>query len=132
MTIKTLFMPGTYPNRSMSMLCVITLKRMQMNLISTNYVIYINKKKHELLCGCQIDNRNSLNPQIYLINPFRFLVLRRDLYTHIQVHVYFFSTVLEARESIQGRVIREVSISGIVYIEESIDYCKFNIHVEGY
>jgi len=82
MTIKTLFMPGTYTNRSMSMLCFITLKRMQMNLISTNYVIYI-LKKHELLCGCQIDNRNYLNLQIYSIKPFRFLVLRRDLYKHI-------------------------------------------------
>ena len=78
MTIKTLFMPGTYTNRPMSMLCVITLKRMQMNLISTNYVIYINLKKHELLCGCQINNRNSLNPQIYLINPLK-VVQRKNL-----------------------------------------------------
>ena len=57
----------TYTNRSMSMLCFMTLKRMQKNLISTYYVIIYYNKKHELLCGCQIDNRNYLNLQIYLM-----------------------------------------------------------------
>ncbi len=40
----------------------------EMNFISTNYVITYIEKKHELLCGCQIDNRNYLNLQIYIKN----------------------------------------------------------------